>query len=820
MLDRLAVDVRHACRQIRRAPGFAIAVIATLALTIGANTALFSLFNAIVLRTLPVSDPSRVVLLQASDVKGQNRPIYYRTYRELAALPVFETLTLYSGGGLLQTEARGVRGEGGIEAMTPGFHESLGLRPFLGRFFVAEDLAEEGLGPAVAVISHRFWVRFYGADPNVVGERLLVSGEPMTVVGVTPPEFHGFYVDGGFGFAVPMSFLNRQLGTDPKRPMRGLNGVARLAPGVSLEQARAAVEAAWTSLRVATVPAGLSATETADIATHRIKVESLASGFSSLRTRYREPLTFLMGLTVVLVIIGCINLSGLLLARTAARDQQFALCLALGASRGRFVQQVLVESVLLSLAGTAVALPLAWWASSSLARLIWQSSAPMSLQVTPDARVLTVTALMSLVTGVMVGLLPALRAARNRQLGLRSERTTTQALGAWSRVMLVMQVALSLMLLVGAGLFTSSLANLRNIDMGFESKGARWSRLFAVPGGYRNQNDATYYPELVRQVEALPQIRSASLSSMFPTYFGLANFLQTQVMARSVEAADGPMVDGLMESVTPRFFQAAGIPLRRGRDFTWSDAGESAGVVIVNQALADKLFPGGDAIGQRIRIGAEPRRAALEVVGLVHDASIGDLRTPHLPVAFRPRMQEQARAPVLTFRIEGDPAAADAAVRQVIAGLGHEYPRNFYSLEEQVEIALLQERLLAGMSGFFGGLAMLLAFVGVYGLLAYAVSRRTREIGVRMALGATRGQVLGMVMREGVLLTSMGVAVGIPCALAAGRFTASMLFGLEPDNPPVLAAAALFFVAVGCLAGVWPARRAAGVDPTDALRSE
>jgi len=820
MFDRLTVDVRHACRQIRRAPGFAIAVVTTLALTIGANTALFSLFNAIVLRTLPVRDPSGVVLLQATDAKGQNRPIYYRTYRELAALPVFETLTLYSGGGVLQTEARGVRSEGGIEAVTPGFHESLGLRPFLGRFFTTEDFAEEGMGPPVAVISHRFWVRFYGADPKAIGERLLVSGEPLTVIGVTPPEFNGFYVDGGFGFAVPMSVLNRQLGTDPKRPMRGLNGVARLAPGVSLEQARAAVEAAWLSLRVNAVPAGLSATETAEIATHRIEVESLASGFSSLRTRYREPLTILVGLTVLLVVIGCLNLSGLLLARTAARDQQFALCLALGASRGRFVQQVLVESVLLSLVGTAVALPIAWWASSSLAHLIWQSATPLSLQVTPDARVLTLTALMSLATGVMVGLLPALRAARSRQLGLRSERTTTQAVGSWSRVMLVMQVALSLVLLVGAGLFTASLANLRNIDVGFESKGARWSRLFAVPGGYRNQDDATYYPELIRQVEALPRIRSAALSSMFPTFFGLASFLQTQVMARSGEATDGPAADGLMESVTPRFFETAGIPLRRGRDFTWGDTGNIAGVAIVNQALADTLFPGGDPIGQHIRIGADPRRATLEVVGLVSDASIGDLRTPHVPVAFRPRLQEQARAPVLNFRFEGDPAAADAAVRQVIAGLGHEYPRRFYSLEEQVEIALLQERLLAGTSGFFGGLAVLLAFVGLYGLLSYAMSRRTREIGVRMALGASRGQVLRMVMREGVLLTLVGVAIGIPCALAASRVTASMLFGLEPGDPAVVAAAAVFFVAIGSLAGLWPARRAAGVNPTDALRSE
>lgn len=824
MIERLLHDIRDAFGQTRRAPGLAIAIVTTLALTIGANTALFSLVNAIVLRSLPVRAPDDLVLLQATDSRGQqNRPIYYSTFAELAKLPVFETLSLYSGGGVFPIEVRGALNEGLIEASTPGLFEALGLQPYLGRFFTTVDSPADRPAAAVAVISYNFWRRALGGDPKAVGETIQIGGIPVVVIGVTPPEYKGFYVDGGYGFSVPLTFLNRHLGSDPKRPVRGINAVARLAPGVSLQQARAAVDAVWPALRIETVPPGLSSTEQQEISSQGIKLESLATGFSTLRRQYQDPLTVLSMITAILLVIGCINLSSLLLSRTAARDQQIAIRFALGASRGRIVQQSLVESVLLSLVGTAAALPLAWWTTQIAGSLLWRSSMPLAQSLTPDTRVLTLTAAVAIVTGLVIGVLPAWRAGRSRpQAGLRPDRTVAQASSRWGQALLVSQVAMSLVLLVGAGLFASSLMKLRNLDTGVRAEGVRWSRLFAVPNGYRNQDNATYYPELVRQLSEVPGVHSVALASLFPTAFGLGNLISTQPLSRAEVSDSAAAADGIMENVTPRFFETAGIPMLRGRDFTWSDDTQHPAVAIINESLSRKLFPDSDAIGQRIRIGNDPKRAAVEVVGVVSDATIGSYKLPHMPVAFRPRMQEleRSRAPVMVFRMSGDATVVDDAMSTVIARLGHEYPRGFFSLDEQIDVSLLQERLLAGLSSFFAGLAVLLAFVGLYGALAYAVARRTREIGVRMALGASRGGVMRMVVGEGLRMTLLGVAIGIPFTLGAGRLIASLLFGMESSDPATLIAASAFFVVLGALAGLWPAARASKVDPMIALRGE
>ncbi len=817
MVERVMTDVRRAFQQIRRSPGYAAAVIATLALTVGATTTLFSLYNALVLRTLPVADPSRIVLVQPTDEKGQNRPLYQTMHRELQRLDVFEHLALFSGGGGFFMEARGVRTQGLIESVTPGFHEALGLRPFLGRFFTDRDLTAPD-SPTV-VISHVLWRRLFNDDPLAIGEQILISGKPMTLIGVTRPEFKGFYVDGGFGFSVPISVLNQHLGTDPKRPIRGLQAVGRTKVGVTLVQAQAAVAAAWQSIRTSATPPQLPAAEQRDIATHHIKVEGLASGFSGLRTRYQRPLQVLLAITIVLVVIGCVNLSGLMLARTAARDRQYAILLALGASRGQFVQQVLIESVVLSILGTALSLPLAWLGSRMLTMAIWQSQEPLAVETTPDMRVLLTTAIVSIVSGLIVAVLPAIRAARRRQLALRSERSVTGGLGRWGRGLLVVQVALSLVLLAGAGLFAVSLWNLRHLDTGFTATNVRWSRLFAVPGGYDNLNDAVYYRELLRQIEALPEIRSVSMSSVFPTFFNLSHFLTRQPIA-PVRSRTEVASEAVMDSVTPGFFATIGVPFLQGRDVSWNDSAKTAGVVILNETVARQLFPGGNAMAQYVRIGNDPKRSELEVIGIVADASIGDLRAPHAPFVFRPRMQEVMRAPVLLFELATDAASADAAVARVVSSLGREYARRIYSVSEYTDEALIQERLLAGLSGFFAALALLLAVVGLHGSLAYDVTQRTREIGVRMALGASRSALIRMIVRDGVTVALLGCLFGIPAALALSRVAESMVFGLAPSNPWIALTAGVCSVIVGTASGLWPAMKAASVDPSTALRAE
>jgi predicted permease len=824
MIDRLAQDIRHAVRQTRRDPAFAVAVIVTLALAIGANTTLFSLVNALLLRRLPVHNPEELVVLQATDARGQqNRPLYYSTYAELAKLPVFNGLALYSGGGLLRVEARGAFNEGLIEASTPGLFETLGLRPYLGRFFTTDDSPGDSPAAAVVVISYELWLRAFGGDPAAVGETVRIGGTPAIVIGVTPPEYKGFYVDGGLGFSVPVTFLNRQMSTDPTRPVRGLNGVARLAPGVSLEQARAGVEAAWPSLRVSTVPPGLSPTEQQEIPTQRMKVDSLASGFSTLRRQYREPLMIVSGITAMLLMIGCVNLSGLLLARIAARDQELSIRYALGSSRGRIVQQLLVESLFLSLIGAAIGLPLAWWSTRAASTLLWEGSTPLAQSLTPDSRVLALTSAVAIATGIVIAVLPAWSASRRRpQAGLRQDRTVAHASSRLGKALLVAQVVLSLVLLVCAGLFASSLTKLRSFDIGVRTDGLRWSRLFAVPNGYRNQNDAAYYTDLVQQLSAVPGVQSIALASYFPNFFSMGTSFNLQTLARGDAKDTSDAVDGVQENVTPRFFETLGISLLRGRDFTWSDDGAHPAVGIVNESLSQRLFPNGDALGQRIRIGNDPKRSRVEVVGVVTDAAIASYRQPHLPVAFRPRMQElqASRAPALVFRANGDGRIVDQAMAAVIARLGHEYPRGFSSLDEQIHQSLLRERLLAGLSSFFAGLAVLLAFVGLYASLAFMVARRTREIGVRMALGSSRGDVIRMVVGESLLLTLLGIAIGIPCALGAGGLIGSFLFGLAPSDPATLIGASGVFVIVGAAAAARPALRASSVEPMTALRGE
>lgn len=819
MLHNLWTDIRQAFRQITRSPGLAVTVIGTIVLTIGATTALFSLHNALVLRTLPVADPSRMVLVQPIDDQGQNRPLYHDTYLELAKLPVFEHLALYSGGGLMLNEARGVRAEGLIEAVTPGFFESLGLQPHLGRFFVDRDFTE-GESPVV-ILSHAMWMRLFNGDAAAIGDRVAINAVPMTVIGVTPPSFKGFYVDGGFGFSVPMTVLNRYLGTDARRPLRGLQAVGRLKDGTSIAEAGALVRATWQSVRTSAVPAQLPEPERQAIAKSGIKVESLAGGFSSLRTRFQRPLTSLLAATVVLLIIGCVNLSGVLLARAAARDRQFAILLALGAPRARFVQQVLTEGVVLSLIGAAIAVPFAWWTTSVLTNTIWTGRAPIAISTAPDARVLLTMSAAAVLVGVVMAALPAARAARRRSPGLRAERGGSPSLGPWGRGLLVVQIALSLLLVVGAGLFARSLWNLRSLDAGFSRDDVRWTRLFGLPGAPRPKDVNAHYTALLRQLEQLPEIRSVSMNQMFPTMFNAPQFLTRHKVARAESANDDASVNNaLLEFASPRFFETTGIARQQGRDFSWTDSAGAPPVAIISEGLSRTLFGGSNPVGQRIRVGNDARRASVEVIGVAGDASIGDLRDPHVPVVYLPRFQESLLSPILLFRPAADAATTEAAIQSVIAAGGYDYARGWFSIEQNVDSTLVQERVLAALSGFLAAVALLLAFVGVHGLLAFAVTQRQRELGIRLALGATPSIVRSMIVREGLLVAVAGVAIGVGLASAITRLAASMLFGVAPTDPVVMAGAAVFFVAVGVSAGLRPANRAASLDPAETLRAE
>jgi predicted permease len=821
MVDAVLQDARYAVRQLRRSPWFTVAVVATLALGIGVNAALYSLLSALLLRPLPVKDPRRLVVLSVTDQRGQDaRLIYTDTFNELRTHQrVFESMSMYSGGGVLTTEARGVMVPASIEGGTPEYYGVLGVRPYLGRFITADDAPSVGEAAPVVILGYRFWQRNYGGDAHAIGEQFIVDGFPLTIIGITPPEFPGLYVEAGADFSVPMSVVRRLAG-DPKRPIRARNLIARLRPDVTLDQARAEIAAIWPSIQAATIPPGFAAREQADMKAQQIHLESLANGFSTLRTRYANPLMVLLALAALLLVIGCVNLSGLLLARAVARDQQLAICLALGATRGRLIQQLLVESLLLSVLGAIAAIPLSWWVSRGLSAAIRTSGSPLARPMTPDAGVLAVMAAIAVSAGLLVGVLPAWTATRRRDhIGLQAHRLVTSSTSWWGRSLLVAQVALSLVLLVGAGLFVKSLAKLRAIDAGYTTIGIVWTRVTSLPGGYRNLDAGSYYPALVERLSTLPGVRSVALTHFFPAYFGFD--LPPQPIARTDDASLA--ADGLMEAVSPRFFETVGISLLQGRDFTWHDNAQTQAVAIVNESLVRKLFPAGDAIGQRIDLGIDDKRRGIIIVGVTRDAVIGNLKAgAHVPVAFRPTLQEPVYLPVpdVVVRASGDVRAVGAAIQRTVPTFGREYVRRTQTLDEQFDLTLLQERLLATLSSSFAGLALLLAFIGLYALLAYAVSRRTREIGVRMALGASRGSVLRMIVRESVALTVIGVVIGMPCALATTRLTGRLLFGLSPADPATLVGASVFFVVVGALAGLRPAHRASTIDPMAALRCD
>ena len=820
MIGTLLQDVRYAVRQLRHAPGIAIVVAATLAVAVAAGATLFSLLNAIALRELPIPAAERLAVLSLADQRSQaQRLFHYSTYAEfILRQKVFEHVCAYSGGGVFPLEARGVLTDAAIAAMTPDCFGLLGVRPLFGRVLGPDDAPGLGEPARVVVLGHRFWQRAFNADPKAVGDRLVVDGVPLTIVGVMTPEFAGLDVDAGSDFYIPLTL---RLSGDPKRPVRFYNIVGRRHRGVSLEQAREQIAAAWPALQEATLPAALTAAQRDDARNERIQVESGASGISSLRRQYARPLAGLVSIAAVLLLVGCINLSGLLLARAAAREQQLAVALALGATRLRIVRQLMIEGLLPAFAGTLVALPLAYVACRALGAALLNGVVPLAMSLTPDARVIGAMGVVAILAGVTIGALPALAGSRHDpQRALQRGRTATPSMRRWSQALLVGQVALSLALLFVAGLFTASLTSVRSLDSGFRGEGIIFTRAWQQPGPPRKYDEQSYYPALVERLSAIPGVRSVALSHYFPAYFNVG--LARQPIGRSETARGLGDVDGLTEFISPRFFETVGARIVRGRDFAWSDRAGAPPVVIINEALERKLFPAGDAIGRRIRVGADPRRQAVEVVGIASDVTVGNLRSPHVPVAFRPRMQEPQymRVPIVTLQVGGDTTTAAAAVGPAIASFGHEYIRGVTSLADQLDASLLQERLLATVSSFFAALAALLAFVGLYALLAHAVARRAREIGLRMAIGASRRSVITLVVRDASRLVMLGVVAGVPCAIAAGRLTRTLLFGVGPSDPFVLGGSAVVFLLIGAIAALMPARRASGVDPMVVLRHD
>jgi putative ABC transport system permease protein len=816
MWDALRLDVRHSFRSLRRAPTFSLIVVVTLALAVGATTAVGSLLNALVLRTLAVPNPEQLVALSALDPRANVSGSFYAdpftAYRSVQRS--FAQMSMYSGGGLLRVEARSGVFDASTEAVSPDYFDIVGARPSAGRFFSESD-------DAVVVLSEDFRRRVFG-DGQGIGEVIKVNAVPATVVGVAADGFDGLQFDGTTDIVLPFA-LARSASGDPAGstgPVRSRNVVGRLARGVSIDAARAELRARWPSIQSATLPATLPGPDRDALLRQRLDVTPLASGFSALRTRYSTTLVVLLGLMGMLLAVACANLAGLTLARSLTRRHQVAIRLALGGSPRRVFWQLLIDGLLLSAAAFAGAIPLAWGIIQAVTASLMVGLAKFPT-VTPDARVLAAAALLSLLIGLAMGVVSAWRSVAVRVgEGLRPGRGIIGSFGRFGRGLLVAQVALSTTCLVGAGLFTSTLAHLRANDTSLQSQRIVFSRAYREPGD-RRLLTPEYYQTLVSDLGHMPGAEAAALSVYYPTYFGVTGPIPTEHYTRA-DGVGTPEVAVLPECVSPGFFDLFRLPRLQGRDVTWDDGPGKPLVALVSASLARALFPAGDAVGQHIRLTGRERRD-IEVIGVVADAPYGRLDDPQPFVVFRPILQDMARSqfPMAYVRASGDLATVRDGYTRVVKALGHRSLRPFFiTSPEWVDLALLQQRFTAGLATFAAALTALLACMGVYGLLAYSVTARAREIGVRLALGAARETVVWMIVRDGLAIAVPGVLIGAPCAWAAARLVRAQLYGIAPSDPRTLLIAAAISLAT-VLAATWlPALRASRVAPVEALREE
>jgi len=814
-MDALFQDLRYAIRHLQRSPGFAAAAVLILALGTGANTGMFSILNGLLLRPLPVADPESLVGVQAVGSNGVRRGVLV-PIAELLEQPEspFARACAINGGGVFAIEANGVSSQGSLATVTGSCFDVLGVPPLWGRTIGPEDSPVRGRGSLVTVLGHRFWSRTFGNDPTAIGKTVRTEGVELTVIGVMPPGFVGLQADSGTDFYVP-NYSVTPMRQD--RPASAPQLIGRLKAGVTLAAAQAELSARWPAWVHEVTPSALATPERNNFLDQRPELASLSRGLNFYRDRYGRSLTIIMGLTGALLLLACVNLSGLLLARLTERSGEMSVRLALGSSGARLGQQMLMESLLLSVTGAALAIPVSFAFVGLLASFLPTPLLAHSLDFSPDARVLLTTSAAGVLAGVLMSALPLALAWRRRMRLLAvSDRTVVSATSRWARAMMVVQVALSLIMLTGAALLIRSLYHLQNVSTGVRAEQVSYMKLMPVPGGYRGIDNASYYRSMLDQIGAVPGVRSVGLSRLFPRAGELVG------LPIGLAGDPAPQLVAQKESASPGMFETLGVPLLSGRLPQWTDEATAQKVAIVNETLARMLVADGNALGRRVNYGADPADRDVEIVGIVADTTLGSLRLLHYPVFYRPILQAGlfGNYPNLLMRIDGDPQAPLEAIASIVKQPGREYPHQISALDEVFRQSPSNERMSATLAGVVAVLAVTLAFVGLYSLLAYGVSRRTREIGLRVALGAERGDVVRMVMREGAVLTGLGVAIGIPAALAGSSVLRSMLFGISPTDPLVLTASVLFFLALGLAAGIVPARRAAGVDPAIALRNE
>jgi predicted permease len=833
-------DLRYAIRQLRKNPGFAAVAIVTLALGIGANTGIFTLVNTVLLKSLPVSNPEQLFLVKISDRFAENTRFSYPSFQNMGnVLPPSATMAAMTWPAEFYVSSRDGRPEMVTGQLVSGnYFQAFKTYPVLGRLLTSDDDRVVG-GHPVAVISYGCWERRFGKDRKAVGEKLVVNGMPFTVVGISARGFFGARVGTEPEFWLPTMMqsavhyaqhYSQSEAAELDKPwisqpdIRWLQFMVRVTNPEAIAQTAAALNQVF---RQDLERAALSLTDPQErqaFLRTQLELEPGSRGLATLRRNFSHPLLLLMGMVGLVLLIACVNVANLLLARSAAREREIAVRLSMGATRARLVRQLLTESVILSLSGGLLGIGVAYWCCAVLPK--WASRGPTAipLSLTPDARVLLFSAAIALATGIVFGLAPALQATRIETVealnanarGLSSSHRSGAYGWSFKQTLVASQVALSLVLLVGAGLFVRTLRNLVQLDPGFERNQILTVWLDTHMAGYKQQQLLPLYEQLIERVEAIPGVRSASLASC-----GLAAGCgdASDIYLPGVSHSNGE-TDAQERRVSHHFFGTVGIPLLRGRDFNTTDTEKSPAVAIVNQAFVREFLQNKNPIGQYFGYDAKNDHR-FQIVGEVRDARVDDVRESAAPMIYHSLAQDVIDVESLDIRTAADPSWLTAQVRQAVSGVDPNLPiGGITTIAEQVNSNLAQERLIARLTTLFGFLALGLACLGLYGVMSYTVARRTNELGIRLALGSTRAGILWLVLHQSLIVIGAGIIAGLLLSVIAARIATSMLFGLSPHDPLTLLGAATLLLVVSVASGLIPGWKASQVDPTEALRME
>ncbi len=829
-------DLRYGARVLIRNPGFTVVAVLTLALGLGANTAIFSLTDQILLRLLPVDKPEELVVLRSPGPKngrvwadGDGAASFtYPLYKELR-----DKNNVFAGLLSRFAVSLSVAGEGPTERangelVSGNYFDVLGVRPAMGRVFTEDDDRVPGGHPLI-VLSHGYWTRHFGADSGILNKTLVVNGISMTVVGVARAGFNGVQVG-----QTPDMFIPITMKAQMTPNWDGLNDhrdywlaiIGRLKPGLSRERAEAAVTPVYSQIIEEELPllGNLSTESQQRFRDKKLLLDSGSRGRPILQRDAKEPLLVLMGMVGLVLLIACANVANLLMARGAARQREIAIRMAVGAGRLRLVRQFLVESLTLSVIGGGVGLLVASWTISLLVGAIPESTGAVGLSASLDLRLLVFTIGLSVVTGLLFGLLPAMKATRlNLEATLREQGSSVSGgLGQvrFRKGLVVSQVVLTTMLLVGAGLFARSLNNLKQLDLGLRPENLIAFSIAPELNGYTPQRTIAFFDQLHQDLGTQPGVESVSESLM--AAFTDSNS-SSNITVEGYNAQESEDMNVGQNYIGSGYFSTMGIPLVQGREFGASDTATSPKVAIINEAMSRRYFAGRDPIGSRFTFGAGDRvRPDIDIVGVVKDSKHATVRDKVGPFVYLPYSQLKTLGNITFYvKTKQDVGAMATGLRREVQRMDANLPVfDLKTLERQIDESLFADKFLTFLSMCFALLAALLASLGLYGVMAYTVTRRTREIGIRMALGATRGVVSWLILREVVLLALIGLVVGLPAAFGLGRLTESLLFGVKASDPLVFIGAGLLLTVATLLGGYLPARKAAGIDPLLALRCE